>query len=205
MREVDYNNWIDEKRFKKLSKLDSKNLLNRQRNKGLITKKTKKIERLKKILKDDREELRNLKDEFNYWDREVSGLFDNLYFSCSIIENKYRYINRKKLPVRIKGTSSVTNLRDKIKKKHPTYYLCVNRKKNRPKNIYLGREDKIRKHLSKYYKDDKWLSSGNWKRELLNTSHKGNISHDVLFDLIRKSPSKFMELKITLETLYPIK
>ena len=74
-----------------------------------------------------------------------------------------------------------------------------------PSDIYLGGEDKIRKHLSKYYKDDKWLSSGNWKRELLNTSHKGNISHDVLFDLVRKSPSKFMELKITLETLYPIK
>ena len=114
--------------------------------------------------------------------------------------------NQEKRPVRIKGTTKPFQLTDKVLKKHPTYFLSVTLKKPRPpKNIYLGNEMKIRNHLSKYYKDDKWLkNTTNWKRELLNTSHKGNDRHDILFDLIQKSPSNFRKMKITLDTLYPL-
>jgi len=206
MRKFEYSDWITDERLLKLNKKDRDDLLSYKKVRGRITVKKRKIERQKNNLKLEKELLTDLEDDLRSLYGDVGGLFDNLYFSVSLIGNKYRYIKRKTKPVRIKGTTKPFQLTDKVLKKHPTYFLSVTLKKPRPpKNIYLGNEMKIRNHLSKYYKDDKWLkNTTNWKRELLNTSHKGNDRHDILFDLIQKSPSNFRKIKITLDTLYPL-
>ena len=89
----------------------------------------------------------------------------------------------------------------KVEKKEPTYSVTINLKRHdRPKNIYLGTEKKIKQRLVDFYKDDIWKTK-NWKIELRNRIN-GRSVDDFIFKEIQKGWGKFKKKKITLEDLY---
>ena len=77
----------------------------------------------------------------------------------------------------------------------------------RPKNIYLGSEKKIVKHLNEYYKNDSaklkklkkdWL-------EVLGEDCKWTDVYDRLFMMLFElGRDKFMDKTMNLDVLYPI-
>ena len=64
MREIDWSNWITDERLDSLSKTDKEHYLFRQRCKGQVTIKINQIERLKKKLEVEKENLKSLKYKF---------------------------------------------------------------------------------------------------------------------------------------------
>ena len=214
MREIDWSNWITKERLDGLSESDREDYLHRQRMKGQVTIKTNQIERLKKKLEVEKENLKSIKYQFERSNKKFVTIFDTLYYSVSISCNRYRYIDRTKVKnPRISDKRKVSNpeLEDnlhekmygkfKVEKKEPTYSVTINLKRhNRPKNIYLGTEKKIRQRLVDFYKDDIWKTK-NWKIELRNRVN-GRSVDDFIFKEIQKGWGKFKKKKITLEDLY---
>ena len=215
MREIDWSNWITDERLNSLSNSDREHYLYRQRCKGNVTKKIKHLERLKKKLEFEKENYKKIKYEFDKSNEKFITIFDTLYYSVSISCNRYRYIDRtKSVQIRV-GDKRKVGLEGqsfeekqfgkfKVKKKEPTYSVTINLKRhNRPKNIYLGTEKKIRQRLVDFYKDDTWKTK-NWKIELRNRVN-GICVDDFIFKEIQKSWGKFKEKKITLDDLYELK
>jgi hypothetical protein len=215
MREIDWSNWITDERLDSLSKTDKEHYLFRQRCKGQVTIKTNQLERLKKKIELETENLKSLKYKFQESNVKFVSIFDTLYYSVSISCNKYRYIDRtKSVQIRV-GDKRKVGLEGqsfeekqygkfKVEKKNPTYSVTINLKRqDRPKNIYLGTENKIRQRLVDFYKDDTWKTK-NWKIELRNRVN-GICVDDFIFTEIQKGWEKFKEKKITLDDLYKLK
>ena len=215
MREIDWSNWVTEERLNGLSESDRKDYLYRQRLKGDVTKKINQIERLKKKLEVEKENLKSLKYKFQESNVKFVSIFDTLYYSVSISCNRYRYIDRtKSLEIRV-GDKTKVGLEGqsfeekhhgkfKVEKKEPTYSVTINLKRqDRPKNIYLGTEKKIRQRLVEFYNDDIWYRK-NWEIELRNRVN-GRSVDDFIFKEIQKGWGKFKKKKITLDDLYELK
>ena len=87
------------------------------------------------------------------------------------------------------------------------YILTLSMRSQRPKNIYLGSEKKIVKHLNEYYKNDSaklkklkkdWL-------EVLGEDCKWADVYDRLFMMLFElGRDKFMDKTMNLDVLYPI-
>ena len=217
MREIDWSNWVTKERLDGLSESDREDYLHRQRMKGQVTIKTNQIERLKKKLEVEKENLKSIKYQFERSNKKFVTIFDTLYYSVSISCNRYRYIDRTKVKnPRISDKRKVSNpeLEDnlhekmygkfKVEKKEPTYSVTINLKRHdRPKNIYLGTEKKIKQRLVDFYKDDIWKTK-NWKIELRNRVN-GRSVDDFIFNEIQKGWENFKDKKITLDDLYKLK
>ena len=85
------------------------------------------------------------------------------------------------------------------------YNLLLSRRTKSPKNIYLGSEKKIKKHLLEFYKKDKdklkeiekdWLS-------VLSYDCKVGSIYDYIFDLMFDLNEMFDNTTINLQTIYP--
>ena len=216
MREIDWSNWVTKERLDGLSESNRKDYLHRQRCKGQVTKKINQIERLKKKLEVEKENLKSIKFQFEESNKKFVTIFDTLYYSVSISCNRYRYIDRTKVKQprtsdkrKVGPDDDENNLtkkmygKFKVEKKEPTYSVTINLKRhNRPKNIYLGTEKKIRQRLVDFYKDDTWKTK-NWEIELRNRVN-GRSVDDFIFKEIQKGWYKFKEKKITLDDLYKI-
>jgi len=212
MREIDWSNWITKERLDSLSKSDKEDYLHRQRLKGQVTKKTNQIKRIKKKLEVEKENLKSIKFQFGESNKKFVTIFDTLYYSVSISCNRFRYIDRtKSVQIRV-GDKKKVGLEGqsfeekhfgkfKVEKDNPTYSVTINLKRqDRPKNIYLGTEKKIRQRLVDFYKDDIWKTK-NWKIELRNRVN-GRSVDDFIFKEIQKGWDKFKVKKITLDNLY---
>ena len=215
MREVDWSNWITDERLDSLSKTDKEHYLYRQRCKGQVTIKTNQLERLNKKIELEKENLKVLKYKFQESNVKFVSIFDTLYYSVSISCNRYRYIDRtKSVQIRV-GDKRKVGLEGqsfeekqygkfKVEKENPTYSVTINLKRqDRPKNIYLGTEEKIRTRLAIYYEDKSWLKK-DWKIELRNRVN-GRSVDDLIFKEIQKGWGKFTEKKFTLDDLYKLK
>tara|TARA_Y100000310_G_C20425851_1_gene689007 strand:- start:155 stop:712 length:558 start_codon:yes stop_codon:yes gene_type:complete len=86
------------------------------------------------------------------------------------------------------------------------YNLTISRRTKSPKNIYMGSEKKIKKHLVEYYKKDKgklieiekdWLG-------VLGYDLKVGFVYDKLFNMMFEMHDKFDGTTMNLETLYPL-
>jgi len=215
MREIDWSNWVTKERLDSLSKSDKEDYLHRQRLKGQVTKKTNQIERIKKKLEVEKENLKSIKFQFGESNKKFVTIFDTLYYSVSISCNRFRYIDRtKSVQIRV-GDKKKVGLEGqsfeekhfgkfKVEKDNPTYSVTINLKRqDRPKNIYLGTEKKIRQRLVDFYKDDIWKTK-NWKIELRNRVN-GRSVDDFIFNEIQKGWENFKDKKITLDDLYKLK
>ena len=218
MREVDWSNWITDERLNGLKKSDREDYLYRQRCKGQVTKKINQIERTKKKLEQQKEELKVLKYKFEESNKKFVTIFDTMYYSVSINSNKYRYIDRTKVVIpRIKDKRKVSNpdkpedLKEKtygkfkVLKKEPTYNVTINMKRQRlPKSIYLGTEKKIRERLVEYYNDESWKTR-KWEIELRNRINGRSVDDKIFKDIQKKGWEKFRQTKYTLDDLYKVK
>ena len=112
---------------------------------------------------------------------ELDNMRDDFEFTCSIVKTSPRGF---------------------------TYFnVVLSRRSQSPKNIYLGSEKKIVKHLNNYYRNDSarmkelkkdWLGVLEW-------DVKVGLVYDMLFNMMFElGNDKFNDTKIVLDTIYPI-
>ena len=86
------------------------------------------------------------------------------------------------------------------------YNVVISRRTKTPKNIYLGSDKKIKKHLLEYYKKDETRLKKINKDWLAVLGHdlKVGIKYDFIYDLMFKLDYNFETTTINLDTLYPL-
>ena len=177
--------FINEKTFNLLDKKMKKNLSDYREQYRLCILKEKRINSLKKQIKEQQDLLRLMKRDLTELSEPLEQVRNDFQFFCSItsyVKGKYRYYN-----------------------------LCISRViKSNPKNVGLGREDTDRgivKHLLKYYKNDKKKIREIKKDWKLFLKDECNIydTYDRIMKIIVKNPHTWKELKINKYDLFPIK
>ena len=176
--------FIDEDVYQLLGKRMKQKLSDYREQYRLCILKEKRINTLKKQLKDQQDLLRGMKKDLTEFSNPLETLKDKWEYYVSITSYKkgnYEYFN-----------------------------LCLSGVvKNNSKSLGLGREETIKKHLSECYKSDKKKVSSikkDWKEFVKNELYKtGGDVRKKLMNTIKKNPEGFKKFKITKDILFPIK
>ncbi len=178
MREDRLIKWFSKDEYERLGEEDRTNLIGYRRLYNRCVKREKKIERLLTLIKKDKEELRGWYENLTYMNGNIDHLRSNFVFSLSV--NSY------------------------TKKDIKYYNISLKRRGRDPKSIYLGREEVIREHMSKYFGDKKYLNPrSNWEGDLTLSGIKGKLK-DNITGLILDDPHGFNQRKITLKEILPL-
>ena len=86
------------------------------------------------------------------------------------------------------------------------YNVVISRRTKTPKNIYLGSDKKIERHLLEYYRNDETRLNKIKKDWLAELSYdlKVGSKYDLIFDMMFKLDYNFETTTINLDTLYPL-
>ena len=127
--------FLPKKKWKHLTKKESKNLQSYQTNYGHYKKITEEIDQLKKLIEEKTERLKTYSHKLMRINYEIDHLRTDYHFSFSI-----------------------------YKVKNKNYYNCsIGRRGRTPKNGTLGSPRLIENHLRKHYKEKK-IKLRNWKK-----------------------------------------
>ena len=172
--------WFSESDYERLND-DDRNQLNRYRRRySDILKREAKIKRALKLIEEDKAELREWNEQLTYLKGNVDHLRSDYMFTLSVVNYKKRDIRYYNLTLKRQGKSS--------------------------KSIYLGREETIREHLSKYFNNDKYLNSKtDWVGDLKVSGQMddGELRINIL-NLILDDPYEFDAKKVTLNDVLPL-
>jgi len=174
--------FINDKTFNLLDKKMKKNLTDYREQYRLCVLKEKRINTLKKQIKEQQDLLRIMKKDLTEISKPLEQLKNDFQFFCSVVsfeKGNYRYYN-----------------------------LCISRViKGSPKNISLGREEKIKKQLLEHFKGNRKKVSEikrDWEDFLKNECNIYD-TYDKIMKIIVKNPLTWKELSISRYDLFPIK
>ena len=157
--------FVPEEKYKKLDKDVRDKLLDYRKLYYNVNRKEKKIKRMVRNLKDERELLQDMKQDLTSKNNFVDHLRKTFYFTCSVVsyqKGKQRYYN-----------------------------ITISRKGDRSKNVSLGRENKIRQHLFEYYKDKSFLRKNKDWKSFLKIELNSGKSYEKILDIILDDPLNF--------------
>jgi len=179
--------FIPENRYDKLDDEVRGNLLYYRTLYDRCVKRQKKIERYKKLIRDNKEELKEWMSDLTSQNHFIDHFRKTFYFSCSVVSLTPR-------------------------KSGKVYYnLTISRKGDFPKNCSLGKEKKIKEHLLEYYKGNSKVRKeikDDWKGWLKSDTNCG-ITHFPktylrILDMIMDNPLGFKNETINRDVLFPI-
>ena len=177
--------FIPENRYDKLDDEVRGNLLYYRTLYDRCVKRQKKIERYKKLIRDNKEELKEWMSDLTSQNHFIDHFRKTFYFSCSVVSLTPR-------------------------KSGKVYYnLTISRKGDYPKNCSLGNEDTIKKHLLEYYKGNSKVRKeikNDWKGWLKVETKSDNFpnTYQRILDMIMKNPFGFKNETINRHTLFPL-
>ena len=171
-------NFIPDEQYENLPKKTLKSLLDYRKLYYNISRKEKKIKRMVQELKDERELLRDMKQDLTSKNHFIDLLRKNFYFTCSVVS---------------------------FKKGGHVYYNVTISRKGESKNMSLGREETIREHLFNYYKDKSFLhKTKDWKTFLKIEMNTGETYKKILDMIVSKSISQWKETTLNRHTFFPL-
>ena len=172
-------NFIPDDKYEKLDEDTRKNLLSYRNLYNNVNRKEKKIKGMVHKLKEERELLGEMKGDLTSKNSFIDHLRKTFYFTCSVV---------------------------KFKKGNYIYYnITISKKGDSPKNISMGREETIRKHLSEHYDDKSFLhKSKDWKLFLKSHFVIGE-GYDKVLDMILDNPLGFKNMTLNRHTFFPLK
>ena len=171
-------NFIPDEQYENLPKKTLKSLLDYRKLYYNISRKEKKIKRMVQELKDERELLRDMKQDLTSKNHFIDHLRKNFYFTCSVVS---------------------------FKKGGHVYYNVTISRKGESKNMSLGREETIRQHLCEYYGDKSFLhKSKDWKTFLKVELNMGDTYKKISDMIITKSVSQWKETTLNRHTFFPL-
>jgi hypothetical protein len=178
MREEKLVKWFPREVYDRLPENDRTVLREYRNTYRRIIRREEKIKRILEGMKDDREGLRKWKREFTTLSGSVFHLKKEFVFSVFVVSYKKRKL---------------------------TYYNLSLKRRGKPtKNIYLGREEVIRNHMSEYFGKKKCLNpKTDWVSELNYSGYNGDLKENIL-NLILDDPHGFDGKKITLKEVLPL-
>ena len=173
--------FIKDETFKLLSKTQKKKLDEYREQYRLCVLKEKRINTLKKQIKEQQDLLRLMKRDLTELSKPLETLKNDFQFFVSITSYK--------------------------SKGNRYYNLCISRViKGNPKNVGLGREDKIKEQLLEHFKGNRKKVSEikkDWKTFLKNECGVYD-TYDKIMKLIHNNKGSWRDLKISRYDLFPI-
>ena len=166
--------FIDEKKWKKLSKDEFKLLMSYKGIYSSLLRSERKIERLKEQISSENQKILDYHLRLTEKNHHIEHIRKTFVFGISVILMNKHY-----------------------------YYLTINRTGRSPKNCSLGREEVIYNHLLKYYKGRRSKLKeikGDWKGFLKSDQEL----YDKILNMILEDRDRFENDTINKDVLFPL-